>query len=197
VRHADGRWERIGLPGVDDPWRREAVPPVVAPGERIAPEVVGAAALLCLALVVGSIAARRRQRAAWIGLVASPALLLVGLGGVLAIGGDSGVVDPLIVAAALAVVGAAWCALLVLSRAVPALNALALMLVAALTVLLSMRPVVSWSTGATDAYEPAHRAQQHVVWAGAVVLLVVAVALGIREHRAHRRQRRPAGEPEA
>ena len=187
VRHEDGRWERVGFP---TPRSREDAygamdgpPPLTAAGERIAGEYVTAALAAFLGLLLGGLAAARRwRRALWL-----VPLVSVGYAFVLAQGAVVGaVLGVTSVSVALALIAA--CLLLwgVVGRGGEALStraAAGLTALGAVTVVGGVWPVVRWSAGRTDDYDGAMRAATQLVGAGVVAMIVLGLAVGVRDRR--------------
>jgi hypothetical protein len=187
VRHADGRWERVGFPTPASRsgavGARDGPPPLTAPGRRIAAEYVYAALGVSLGLLLGGFAATRRWRRAWWAIPVASAAYGYGVGQVAVIGAVLGVssVPATLVLVALALL--LWVGFVRFPGALTTGPAVVLAALGAATVVVGLRPVDGWAAGRTDDYDAAVRTATQLVGAGIAVMAVAGLAAGLLSRR--------------
>ena len=183
VRHVDGGWERVGFPALVDGGTVWTPGRLAARGTGIGRELLWSGALVLLGLAVAGLLARRHRQFSWAGAVAAGAGLLVVLWTVTGLGAFTAFADVRALAGGLAVVLVVWSVVAVFTGALRARVAGVLAGVSVAAVVTAMWPLLGWTAGTTDAYEPAHRAQQALTCSGVAVLLVLAAGCGVLERR--------------
>jgi hypothetical protein len=204
VRHVDGGWERVGFPALDaagatvSPWTVMSARPgrLAARGVGIAQELAATGAIVLLGVAVAGLLARRRSVGTWLaaGMAAGGTVMLVWATVGIATLTQFATVAGL--AKALAVALVVWWAVVVLTGGVRARVAVLLAGLAVAVTAMAMWPLLRWTDGTVDAYEPAHRTNLALTALGVVVLLAAGAALGTWEqHRTSSTPRATATTP--
>jgi hypothetical protein len=191
TRHVDGGWERVGFPAVDaagatvSRWTVMSASPgrLAARGTGIAQELAFTGAVVLLGVAVVGPLARRRRVASWLAVAAAAAaavMLLWTLLGLATLTRFAGVAG---LAGALAVSLAVWWVVAVLTGGIRARTAVLLAGLAVTATATAMWPLLRWTDGTVDAYEPAHRTNLALTGLGVAVLLAAAGTLGVLERR--------------
>jgi hypothetical protein len=191
TRRVDGGWERVGFPAVAaagervTPWTVMSAPPgrLAALGTGIARELAATGAAVLVGVAVAGPLVRRRRVGAWlsVALAAGAAVMLlwsaVGIATLTQFATVAGM------AGALGVALTAWWVVAVLTGGVRARVAVLLAGLAVAVTATAMWPLLRWTDGAVDAYEPALRSSLVLTGLGVAVLLAAAGALGVLERR--------------